>query len=168
MNARLQSLRPFIHRQRNYLKIFSDSISGIRHSQAPAGRFRSLCRYGFFRNIAPSDEPVVSWHRRPLRTRSGFLARAESKVSFVCGKCFPHTKRPGAFAVGLWFAPKSQTLSTIIMAHKKSGRPKAADPKTHRYNFLLNDKQEIRFRKMLEEADCTKNISRFILSRLFG
>ena len=34
--------------------------------------------------------------------------------------------------------------------------------------FLLNDKQEIRFRKMLEEADCTKNISRFILSRLFG
>ena len=44
------------------------------------------------------------------------------------------------------------------MTHKKSGRPKAADPKTHRYNF----------RKMLEEADCTKNISRFILSRLFG
>lgn len=54
------------------------------------------------------------------------------------------------------------------MTHKKSGRPKVADPKTHRYNFLLNDKQEIRFRKMLEEADCTKNISRFILSRLFG
>ena len=54
------------------------------------------------------------------------------------------------------------------MTHKKSGRPKVADPKPHRYNFLLNDKQEIRFRNMLEEADCTKNISRFILSRLFG
>lgn len=84
-------------------------------------------------------------------------------------KMFPayeKARRPSA--VGLWFAPKSQTLSTIIMTHKKSGRPKAADPKTHRYNFLLNDKQEILFRRMLEEADCTKNISRFILSRLFG
>lgn len=169
MNARLQSLRSFICRQRDYLKIFSDSVPGIRHSQASAGRFGSLCRYGFFRNIAPSDEPVVSRHRRPLRTRSGFLGKGREQGIFRMRKMFPayeKARRPSA--VGLWFAPKSQTLSTIIMTHKKSGRPKVADPKTHRYNFLLNDKQEIRFRKMLEEADCTKNISRFILSRLFG
>ena len=38
------------------------------------------------------------------------------------------------------------------MANGKSGRPKAKDPKTHRYNFKLNDEQELHFRKMLEEA----------------
>ncbi len=53
------------------------------------------------------------------------------------------------------------------MDQKKAGRPLATAPKRHRYSFRLDDKQEIRFRKMLEEADCTKNVSRFILSRLF-
>ena len=98
MNARLQSLRPFIHRQRNYLKIFSDSISGIRHSQAPAGRFGSLCRYGFFRNIAPSDEPVVSRHRRPLRVRSGFLGKGREQGIFSYAENVSRIRKgPAAF-----------------------------------------------------------------------
>ena len=54
------------------------------------------------------------------------------------------------------------------MANGKSGRPKAKDPKTHRYNFKLNDEQELHFRKMLEEAGYRENISKFILARLFG
>ena len=54
------------------------------------------------------------------------------------------------------------------MAKGKSGRPKAKDPKTHRYNFKLNDEQELHFRKMLEEAGYRENISKFILARLFG
>lgn len=54
------------------------------------------------------------------------------------------------------------------MTQKKCGRPKAQDPKTHRYYFKLNDEQEVRFRQMLSEADSTENVSRFILARLFG
>ena len=54
------------------------------------------------------------------------------------------------------------------MANGKSGRPKAKDPKTHRYNFKLNDEQKLHFRKMLEEAGYRENISKFILARLFG
>lgn len=54
------------------------------------------------------------------------------------------------------------------MSQRKCGRPKAIDAKTHRYYFKLNDEQEIRFRRMLSEADSTENVSRFILARLFG
>lgn len=60
------------------------------------------------------------------------------------------------------------TYKKITMANGKSGRPKAKDPKTHRYNFKLNDEQELHFRKMLEEAGYRENISKFILARLFG
>ena len=51
---------------------------------------------------------------------------------------------------------------------RKCGRPKALNPKTHRYYFKLDDQQEARFRQMLSEADSTANVSRFILARLFG
>ena len=54
------------------------------------------------------------------------------------------------------------------MAQKKSGRPKATDPKLYRYNFKLNSEQETLFRQMLDKADCADNLSRFILSRIFG
>lgn len=60
------------------------------------------------------------------------------------------------------------TYKKITMANGKSGRPKAKDPKTHRYNFKLNDEQELHFRRMLEEAGYRENISKFILARLFG
>lgn len=54
------------------------------------------------------------------------------------------------------------------MAQGKFGRPKATDPKIHRYNFKLNEEQETRFRQMMEESGNTQNISKFILARLFG
>ncbi len=54
------------------------------------------------------------------------------------------------------------------MAHGKAGRPKASDPKVYRYNFRLTEELETRFRQMLNEAGMTENISKFILSRLFG
>lgn len=57
---------------------------------------------------------------------------------------------------------------TETMAHGKAGRPKASDPKVYRYNFRLTEEQETRFRQMLDEAGMTENISKFILSRLFG
>ena len=31
----------------------------------------------------------------------------------------------------------------------KPGRPRLADPRTHRYNFKLNDEENIRFCRML-------------------
>ena len=54
------------------------------------------------------------------------------------------------------------------MTTRKCGRPKALNPKTHRYYFKLDDQQDARFRQMLSEADSTANVSRFILARLFG
>lgn len=40
--------------------------------------------------------------------------------------------------------------------------------RTVRYTFRMSAAENIRFQKMLSEADCEKNISRFILARLFG
>lgn len=54
------------------------------------------------------------------------------------------------------------------MDKKKAGRPSAADPKTFRYTFRLNQEQEVRFRRMIEQADCSANVTHFILARLFG
>ena len=54
------------------------------------------------------------------------------------------------------------------MANGKCGRPKASDPRIHRYNFELNTEQNTRFRQMLDKAGCSENISKFILSRIFG
>jgi len=34
----------------------------------------------------------------------------------------------------------------------KPGRPHLADPRTHRYNFKLNEEENIRFCRMLAEA----------------
>lgn len=51
------------------------------------------------------------------------------------------------------------------MENRGVRRPKT--PK-HRYNFKLNDEQELHFRRMLEEAGYRENISKFILARLFG
>lgn len=89
-----------------------------------------------------------------------------SYIAFSIGNLFilPESQcRPG------WFSLQSRiTYKKITMANGKSGRPKAKDPKTHRYNFKLNDEQELHFRKMLEEAGYRENISKFILARLFG
>ena len=88
---------------------------------------------------------------------------------FVCRKYLRHTKRPGLRSRPGWFSLQSRiTYKKITMANGKSGRPKAKDPKTHRYNFKLNDEQELHFRRMLEEAGYRENISKFILARLFG
>ena len=38
------------------------------------------------------------------------------------------------------------------MAKGKFGRPQAADPKRHRYNFKLNDREQTRFAQMLDAA----------------
>lgn len=38
------------------------------------------------------------------------------------------------------------------MANGKFGRPKAADPKRHRYNFKLNDREHVRLCQMLDAA----------------
>lgn len=54
------------------------------------------------------------------------------------------------------------------MKHGKCGRPKALKPKAHRYNFRLDDDQELKFRQMLSEAGMEKNISKFVISRIFG
>ena len=54
------------------------------------------------------------------------------------------------------------------MANGKSGRPKAKDPKTHRYNFKLNDEENIRFCRMLAEVGLEHNRSRFIVKRIFA
>ena len=130
MNARLQSLRPFIHRQRNYLKIFSDSISGIRHSQAPAGRFGSLCRYGFFRNIAPSDEPVVSRHRRPLRTRSGFLGKSREQGIFSYAENVSRIRRPGGLRLsGYGSLPSRKPFQLSLWHTRKADGLKLPTPK---------------------------------------
>ena len=50
----------------------------------------------------------------------------------------------------------------------KPGRPRLADPRTHRYNFKLNDEENIRFCRMLAEAGLEHNRSRFIVKRIFG
>ena len=82
---------------------------------------------------------------------------------------FAAYKKPGLRSRPGWFSLQSRiTYKKITMANGKSGRPKAKDPKTHRYNFKLNDEQELHFRKMLEEAGYRENISKFILARLFG
>lgn len=45
----------------------------------------------------------------------------------------------------------------------KPGRPRLADPRTHRYNFKLNEEENIRFCRMLAEAGLEHNRSRFIV-----
>ena len=50
----------------------------------------------------------------------------------------------------------------------KPGRPRLADPRTHRYNFKLNDEENIRFCRMLAEVGLEHNRSRFIVKRIFG
>ena len=100
----------------------------------------------------------------PLNKRI-LSAHADSELCFY----LRHTKRPGLRSRPGWFSLQSRiTYKKITMANGKSGRPKAKDPKTHRYNFKLNDEQELHFRKMLEEAGYRENISKFILARLFG
>ena len=50
----------------------------------------------------------------------------------------------------------------------KPGRPRLADPRTHRYNFKLNEEENIRFCRMLAEAGLEHNRSRFIVKRIFN
>lgn len=50
----------------------------------------------------------------------------------------------------------------------KPGRPRLADPRTHRYNFKLCEEENIRFCRMLAEAGLEHNRSRFIVKRIFG
>mgnify|MGYP007057650624 CR=1 FL=1 len=50
----------------------------------------------------------------------------------------------------------------------KPGRPRLADPRTHRYNFKLNDEENIRFCRMLAEVGLEHNRSRFIVKRIFN
>ncbi|WP_443772925.1 plasmid mobilization protein, partial [Alistipes putredinis] len=50
----------------------------------------------------------------------------------------------------------------------KPGRPRLADPRTHRYNFKLNDEENIRFCRMLAEVGLEHNRSRFIVKRIFA
>ena len=50
----------------------------------------------------------------------------------------------------------------------KPGRPHLADPRTHRYNFKLNEEENIRFCRMLAEAGLEHNRSRFIVKRIFN
>lgn len=54
------------------------------------------------------------------------------------------------------------------MTSTKPGRPKALDPKIHRYSFKLNTEQNARFLQMMHEAGMNGQTSRFILFRLFG
>ena len=54
------------------------------------------------------------------------------------------------------------------MEKRKAGRPRATDPKTFHYNFKLTTGQNDRFLKMLHEAGCEQDKTRFILSRIFG
>lgn len=104
----------------------------------------------------------------PLNKRI-LSAPADSELCFCMPQYLRHTKRPGLRSRPGWFSLQSRiTYKKITMANGKSGRPKAKDPKTHRYNFKLNDEQELHFRKMLEEAGYRENISKFILARLFG
>ena len=51
---------------------------------------------------------------------------------------------------------------------KKIGRPAVSNPKVHRYNFKLNEEQNLRFEKMLCEAGLEHNCSRFIVRRIFA
>ena len=50
----------------------------------------------------------------------------------------------------------------------KPGRPRLADPRTNRYNFKLNEEENIRFCRMLAEAGLEHNRSRFIVKRIFA
>ena len=50
----------------------------------------------------------------------------------------------------------------------KPGRPRLADPRTHRYNFKLNEEENIRFCRMLAEAGLEHNRSWFIVKRIFA
>ena len=50
----------------------------------------------------------------------------------------------------------------------KPGRPRLADPRTLRYNFKLNDEENIRFCRMLAEVGLEHNRSRFIVKRIFA
>ena len=50
----------------------------------------------------------------------------------------------------------------------KPGRPRLADPRTHRYNFKLCEEENIRFCRMLAEAGLEHNRSRFIVKRIFA
>ena len=50
----------------------------------------------------------------------------------------------------------------------KPGRLRLADPRTHRYNFKLNEEENIRFCRMLAEVGLEHNRSRFIVKRIFA
>ncbi len=45
--------------------------------------------------------------------------------------------------------------------------PKNLSP-SHKYSFRLNEEQNLRFERMLAEAGCADNRSRFIVRRIFG
>jgi len=41
-------------------------------------------------------------------------------------------------------------------------------PRSHKYSFRLNEEQNLRFERMLAEAGCAGNRSRFIVRRIFS
>lgn len=48
------------------------------------------------------------------------------------------------------------------------GKKNENRPRSYKYSFRLNEEQNLRFRRMLTEAGCEDNRSRFIVRRIFG
>ncbi len=125
-----------------------------RHSQAANGSCRGgslslyLHReylYGFGPGLPdPSDPPGGGFYRHmPI-----------ASCFFVCRECSRHTKSPGLQSRPGWISLPSRETFKILrsMANGKFGRPKATDPRRHRYNFKLNDREQTRFRELLDAA----------------
>lgn len=92
------------------------------------------------------------------KQRAVFLS---DKLTFVRQKC-SLCEAAVSSRVG---HPKTRDMETL---KKKIGRPTVSDPKVHRYNFKLNEEQNLRFEKMLCEAELEHNRSRFIVKRIFA
>lgn len=48
------------------------------------------------------------------------------------------------------------------------GKRDETKPRSYKYSFRLNEEQNLRFGRMLTEAGCEDNRSRFIVGRIFG
>ncbi len=53
------------------------------------------------------------------------------------------------------------------MAKQNRSKQRVTDQKTHFHTFRLNEQQELKYRKMLEQSGAPTQ-AKFILSRIFG
>lgn len=121
------------------------------------------------RHTQQSQQPQVRKHAGEILLHGILLSPDNSELCLCMPKRFSAYKdarsaRPGG-------VPESRHLNTIydmMTLKRRTGRPTAADPRVHRYNFKLTTEENIRFKRMLSDAGLEHNRSRFIVKRIFG